>query len=139
IAGRLHLVPRLRQILHHPPLGAGRPLWIDAAGFEIADHIRVRALPEPADERQLLQICQDLYRRELDPSRPLWQLWLLPGLPDDRVGMFMKLHHVVADGVAGMALFGALLDADPGSAAAPAPPWIPRPVPPLSRLLADNL
>jgi WS/DGAT/MGAT family acyltransferase len=141
INGRLHLVPRLRQILYDPALGAGRPLWIDAPGFDIADHVHVLTLPEPADEQQLLHVCEDLHRRRLDRSRPLWQLWLLPGLPDGRVGMFMKLHHVVADGVAGMALFGALLDPTPTpTPATPAArPWTPRPVPPLARLVADNL
>ncbi len=139
IAARLHLVPRLRQILYDPPLGAGRPVWIDAADFDTADHVHVRTLPEPADEQQLLHACEELHRRRLDRSRPLWQLWLLPGLSHDRVGMFMRLHHVVADGVAGMALFGALLDPTPIPTAPPAPTWTPRPAPPLTRLLADNL
>jgi diacylglycerol O-acyltransferase / wax synthase len=48
--------------------------------------------------------------RAFDPARPLWELWLLPGLPDRRVGAFLKLHHVLADGPAAMAAFGALLD-----------------------------
>jgi WS/DGAT/MGAT family acyltransferase len=142
IAARLHLVPRLRQILYDPPPGAGRPLWVDAPDFDIADHVHVLTLPEPADEQHLRRVCEDLHRHRLDRSRPLWQLWLLPGLSDGRVGMFMKLHHVVADGVAGMALFGALLDPAPTPTAptAPtAPPWTPRPAPPLARLLADNL
>jgi diacylglycerol O-acyltransferase / wax synthase len=144
IDGRLHLVPRLRQILYDPPLGAGRPLWVDAPGFDIADHVHVLTLPEPADEQQLLHVCEDLHRRQLDRSRPLWQLWLLPGLPD-RVGMFMKLHHVVADGMAGMALLGALLDSTPTKTPTPIPatptarPWTPRPAPPLARLVADNV
>jgi diacylglycerol O-acyltransferase len=142
IDGRLHLVPRLRQILYDPPLGAGRPVWVDAPDFDIADHVQVRTLSEPADEQQLLHVCEDLYRRRLDRSRPLWQLWLLPGLSDGRVGMFMKLHHVVADGVAGMTLFGALLDptSTPTTLTTPAAPrWTPRPAPPLTRLVADNL
>jgi diacylglycerol O-acyltransferase len=139
IAGRLHLVPRLRQILYDPPLGAGRPVWVDAGDFDIADHVHVMPLPEPADEQQLLRVCADLHRRRLDRSRPLWQLWLLPGLSHDRVGMFIKLHHVVADGMAGMALFAALLDPTPTPTGPPAPPWTPRPAPPLARLVADNL
>lgn len=139
IAGRLHLVPRLRQILYDPPLGAGRPVWVDAPDFDIADHVHVLTLPEPADEPQLLRVCEDLHRRRLDRSRPLWHLWLLPGLPGGRVGMFMKLHHVVADGVAGMALFGSLLGPTPTPPTPTVRPWTPRPAPPLARLLADNL
>jgi len=29
--------------------------------------------------RTELQACARLYRRRLDPSRPLWEAWLLPG------------------------------------------------------------
>jgi diacylglycerol O-acyltransferase len=132
IAGRLHLVPRLRQILYDPPLVAGRPVWVDAPDFDIAEHVQVLPLPEPADEQHFLRVCEGLHRRRLDRSRPLWQLWLLPGLSDGRVGMFMKLHHVVADGVAGMALFGALLDPAPTPTAGTVSPWTPRPAPALA-------
>ena len=79
-------------------------------------------MPLPATEAQLLQACQELARRRLDPARPLWELWLLPGLPERRVGAFLRVHHVVADGAAALAAFGALLDLtadapDPGRTA----------------------
>jgi hypothetical protein len=38
--------------------------------------------------------------------------WLLPGLPDHQVGLFLRAHHTIADGVAGLVAFGALLDLD---------------------------
>lgn len=139
VAGRLHLAPRLRQVIHRPPLGLGRPLWVDARFFDIADHVRVQALPTPADEEGLLQACEQLRRHPLDRSRPLWQLWLLPGLPDGAVGMFVRLHHAIADGPAGVALLVSLLDTTP-DATSPAPlPWAPRPWPSTRDLLTDNL
>ena len=46
-------------------------------------------------------------------SRPLWEMWFLPGLPDGRVGLFMKMHHAIADGVAGVATLGAFVDTEP--------------------------
>ena len=97
---RLHLVPRFRQLLYRPRLGLGWPLWVDAPSFDLADHIRVHPLAAPGDEAQLLQACQELARRRLDPARPLWELWLLPGLPERRVGAFLRLHHALADGAA---------------------------------------
>ncbi len=138
VAARLHLVPRLRQVVYHPRWGQGRPLWVDDQSFVLADHVRVRPLAPPADLERLLKACAQLRRRPLDRSRPLWQLWLLPGLPGGQVGMFMRLHHVIADGVAGVALVGALLDLDPNALPAAAPAWAPRPVPSASDLLADN-
>ena len=95
---RLHLVPRFRQLLYRPRLGLGWPLWVDAPSFDLADHVRVHELAAPGDEASLLQACQELARRRLDPARPLWELWLLPGLPDRRVGAFLRLHHASPTG-----------------------------------------
>jgi WS/DGAT/MGAT family acyltransferase len=137
---RLHLVPRFRQLLCRPRLGLGWPLWVDAPCFDLADHIRVHPLAAPRDHAQLLRACAELGRRRLDPARPLWELWLLPGLPERQVGAFMKVHHVVADGPAGVAAFEALLDltADAPTPVAP-PSWTPRAIPTTRALLADNL
>ncbi len=140
---RLHLVPRFRQLLYRPRRGLGWPLWVDAPCFNLADHIRVRPLAAPADQAQLLQASQELARRRLDPARPLWELWLLPGLPERRVGAVLRLHHVLADGPAAMAAFGALFDQtpDPPDLAVPpaVPPWTPTPIPSAGQLLRDNV
>ena len=139
IDSRLHLVRRFRQVLYVPRRGLGWPLWVDAPAFHIGDHVRLLPLPEPADEAQLLQAVESLRRRRLDRSRPLWEMWFLPGLTEGRVGMFMKLHHAVADGVAGVATLGAFLDAVPDMPVAPAPPWTPVPAPSTRQLFEDNL
>jgi len=90
---RLHLVPRFRQLLYRPGLGLGWPLWIDAPSIDLAEHVRVFPLAPPADEARLLLACEELRHRRLDRSRPLWELWFLPGLPDGRVGLFMRVHQ----------------------------------------------
>ena len=81
LEARLHLVPRLRQLLYRPRWGLGWPLWVDAASFDLADHVRAHPLAPPGDEAHMLAACAELYRRRLDPARPLWEAWLLPGLP----------------------------------------------------------
>jgi hypothetical protein len=139
LESRLHLVPRFRQRLYRPRRGLGWPLWVDAASFDLADHVRVHPLAAPGDQAQLLQACEQLARRRLDPRRPLWELWLLPGLPDRRVGAFLKLHHAIADGIAGVAAFGALLDLTADAPTPVAPAWMPTPIPTSAELLRDNL
>jgi diacylglycerol O-acyltransferase / wax synthase len=136
---RLHLVPRFRQLLYRPRRGLGWPLWVDAPAFDLAEHLQVHPLAAPADEAQLLQACADLYERRLDPSRPLWEAWLLPGLPDQQVGLLLRAHHTLADGVAGMAAFGALLDLDADAPTPVPPPWTPTPIPTAAELFRDNL
>lgn len=138
LAPRLGLVPRFRQLLFRPRLGLGWPLWVDAQSFDISDHVRVRAVAAPAGEAELLEACHELAQRRFDTARPLWELWLLPGLSDSRVGALLKLHHVIADGTAAMVAFGALLDLTPEAPSQVAPPWTPAPLPTRGGLLQDN-
>jgi diacylglycerol O-acyltransferase / wax synthase len=139
VESRLHLVPRFRQVLYRPSFGLGWPVWVGAQGFDVAGHVGVFPLPPSAGEAELLAACEQLRRRRLDPARPLWQLWLLPGLSGQRVGLFVRVHHAIADGVAGVAALGALLDVAADATTPAAPPWTPAPVPAAGELFRDNL
>lgn len=139
VASRLHLVPRFRQLLYRPRRGLGWPLWVDAPSFDIANHVRVHSLGAAASEDEVMVACAELMRRPFDPSRPLWELWLLPGLAEGRLAAVLKLHHVIADATAALAAFGALLDDRPDATRPAAPPWHPMPIPTTGELLGDNL
>jgi diacylglycerol O-acyltransferase / wax synthase len=139
IEGRLHLLRRFRQVLYVPRRGLGGPLWVDAPAFDLGDHVRVERLNSPADEAELLHTVARLRRRRLDRSRPLWEIWFITGLSDDRIGMFVRLHHVVADGIAGLAELSTLLETVPSSAPTPALRWVPAPWPSARALLRDSL
>jgi diacylglycerol O-acyltransferase / wax synthase len=139
IAERLHLLPRFRQVLERPGVGLGWPFWTDAAGFNIDDHVGVMPVPSPGGERELLEVCERLRRRSLDYSRPLWEMWFLTGLPEQRIGFFMKLHHAIADGITGIAALGAFVDATPDAPAAEPPAWAPLPPPTRREVFRDNV
>jgi diacylglycerol O-acyltransferase / wax synthase len=53
--------------------------------------------------------------------------------------MLIRLHHAVADGIAALALMGALLDSTPAAPPPAAPPWRPAPAPGAWQLFTDNL
>jgi WS/DGAT/MGAT family acyltransferase len=139
IEARLHLVPRFRQLLYRPGRGLGWPLWVDAPSFDISDHVQAVPVPAPGDEAQLLHATERLRRRRFDRSRPLWEMWFLTGLPTERVGFYLKVHHAIADGTAGVATLGTFLDAVPDAATAPPQQWTPAPVPSAAELFHDNL
>ena len=44
IDSRLHLVPRLRQVVHRPTWVLGRPFWADDVAFDLGAHVRVHRL-----------------------------------------------------------------------------------------------
>jgi diacylglycerol O-acyltransferase / wax synthase len=138
IGSRLHLVPRFRQLVYVPRRGLGRPLWVDAPAFDLSDHVQALPLPAGCGEADLLVATERLRRERLDPSRPLWAMWFMTGLPNNQVAVFVKLHHAIADGMAAMAAISALLDTAPDAPAPPARPWTPLPLPSAGELLADN-
>ena len=55
----------------------------------------------------------ELNDRPFDQAHPLWDIWLLTGALDGRVPMLIRFHHVLADGIAALALLGTLFDAAP--------------------------
>lgn len=139
IASRLHHVRRFRQVVHQPGRGLGGPLWVDDPSFELDWHIGTLVMEPPVDDRRLTAAASALWREPMDPARPLWRIWFLPGLPGGRVGMFVRIHHAVADGRAAMAILDSLLDRRPDAPAPPPSAWRPRGRPSTGRLLLDRV
>ncbi|MBD2759669.1 wax ester/triacylglycerol synthase family O-acyltransferase [Yimella sp. cx-573] len=139
VATRIERVPVFRQRMATVPLGLDRPYWVDDERFDLSYHVRESALPSPGDMSQLLELVGRLQERPLDMSRPLWETYLITGLPDDRVAIFTKTHHVVIDGVSGMEVLGALIDLDPAAPAGEAAVFEPRSAPSGAGMVARSL
>ena len=137
---RLALVPRYRQKLAFPPLVQSRPVWIDDPHFNAGYHVRHTALPDPAGEPELRRLAGRLFAQRLDRSKPLWELWMVDRVGDDRFALISKTHHCLVDGISGVDIATVLFDLDAEPPAQPAPePWMPRPEPTQTALLADAL
>jgi WS/DGAT/MGAT family acyltransferase len=113
IAGRLGRAGALRRVLEPAPLNLGHPLWREHAPLDLDRHVRSRKLRAPGSRRALLSLCARLHAEPLDRSLPLWQLTVIEGLDDGRIGLYSKVHHALIDGQGGVALAKALLDLDP--------------------------
>jgi diacylglycerol O-acyltransferase / wax synthase len=119
-------VPRLAQRVRDAPFDLTLPHWEDDPTFDLDYHVRFHALSGPADMQELLHEIGPAYETPFDRSRPLWEARIFHGLgPNGRAALFFKLHHAVADGVGGNAIFAAMTDAERSSAVAPAPPARP--------------
>jgi WS/DGAT/MGAT family acyltransferase len=95
LESRLHLIPRYRQRLAYIPLER-HPVWVDDARFNLFYHVRHTALPQPGEERQLKRLCGRIMSQKLDPTKPLWEVWVVEGLADDRFALIAKTHHAMA-------------------------------------------
>jgi WS/DGAT/MGAT family acyltransferase len=141
IRRRLHLVPRYRQKLAYTALDSGRPVWIDDPSFNLEYHIRDTALPAPGGWEQLQDLTARIFSQQLDRSKPLWEMWLIEGLEDNRFALITKTHHSLIDGIAGVDLATVLFDLSPDP-----PPithsgraWRPQPEPGTVHLIAAGL
>jgi WS/DGAT/MGAT family acyltransferase len=140
LVGRLHLVPRYRQRLAYPPLAQARPVWVDDPHFNPGYHVRHTALPAPAREAELRRLAGRVFAQQLDRAKPLWEIWLVDRVGDDRFALVCKTHHALVDGVSGVDITTVLFDLEPDAQpASPPEPWSPRPEPSRAALLADAL
>jgi WS/DGAT/MGAT family acyltransferase len=140
VGRRLHRVPRMRQRIMEVPYGQGRPVWVDDDHFDLDYHLRLTALPRPGDADQLNQLVSRVQSIALDRARPLWEMWVIDGLADDEIGLIIKTHHALGDGIANVDLALAIVDLeqDPPDEGPP-PEWTPRRAPSERRLLADSV
>ncbi len=138
LASKLHRIPRYRQRVVSVPFELGRPVWADDPHFNLAFHVRSTALVEPADDQALCRLMGRLMSQELDRHRPLWEVWVVHGLPDHRWALVSKVHHCMVDGISGVALLEALLDISPDAGPPAEPePWEPAPEPSWPALVLD--
>src|SRR6185503_20278745 len=105
------------------------PIWIDDDRFRLAYHVRHTALPRPGDDRVLKRLAGRIMSQPLDRKRPLWEMWIVEGLDDDRFAVISKTHHCMVDGISGADLMSVILSPfaadDPGTPE----PWKARPRP----------
>lgn len=116
-ANRIATMPRYRQRMRTVPFGLGWPVWVDAPDFDLEYHLRRTAIPRPGGAVELDTLIGRLMSTPLDRNRPLWEAWIVDGLSDDRWALVTKVHHSLADGLAGMDLFMHVLDPMPGASA----------------------
>jgi WS/DGAT/MGAT family acyltransferase len=140
VESRLHLVPRYRQKLAFPRLEMGRPLWVDDPRLNIEYHVRHTALPSPGSMDELRLLAGRIFSQRLDRSKPLWEIWLVQGLSDNRFALITKTHHAMVDGVSGVDLATVLFDIGPVPAQLEPedPPWTPEPEPSQAELMAEG-
>jgi diacylglycerol O-acyltransferase / wax synthase len=138
IRSRLHLLPRLRQRLSYPPLGLGRPFWVDHAEFDVHEHVSRKVLAAPGDDEQFRTAVAETFAPPLDRSRPLWELCLVEGMENERFAIVYKTHHAMADGISAVDIGVLLFDVEPTTEPVPEPaPWEPKQAPSRAGLLGQ--
>jgi len=113
IAARLHLAPIFTRRLAPMPLQFANPVWIEEDEVDFDYHVPRVSLPSPGTQEQFENFAACLHSELLDRGHPLWRIYVIDGLETGQVGLYIKVHHAVLDGLAGVELAKVLFDVEP--------------------------
>ncbi len=136
IRDRINLVPRYRQRVRWVPGHLANPVWVDDEHFDVTYHVRRSALPRPGTDEQLNELAARIMSRPLDRMRPLWEMYLVEGLEDDRFAILTKTHHAMVDGATAVDIGQVILDPSPEPRDVPPDEWQPHREPTSAELVA---
>ncbi|MEU0545058.1 wax ester/triacylglycerol synthase family O-acyltransferase [Nocardia sp. NPDC005978] len=114
LGNRLHLIPAMTRRLHTVPFNLDHPVWAADPDFDLGYHVRRVELPEGGGRRELADITAEIAGQPLDRRRPLWEMWVVQGLPNGRAAIVSKYHHAIVDGITGTNMMMHLCDIEPG-------------------------
>ncbi|MDX1734121.1 MAG: wax ester/triacylglycerol synthase family O-acyltransferase [Halioglobus sp.] len=137
----LDVVPMLRQRVLSVPFNLHHPVIVDDPEFDLDSHIYRAALPAPGGMRELEQMISQIVCHRLDRFRPMWELWVITGLENDRIAVIHKIHHCLADGAATVRYLSRVFESQAhlDSTANASSDWQPEPLPGARRLVWDAL
>ncbi len=135
VEAKLPELEPFRRRLVEVPFGLDRPYWINDPDFDLDMHINHVAIPEVGGQEYVEDLIARLIAKPMDRSRPLWEVYVIEGLPGGDFGIFTKVHHATIDGAAGAEMLATIL--------APVDPeltddWEPEEEPSQSDLLAKT-
>jgi diacylglycerol O-acyltransferase len=121
------------------PLDLGRPVWVDDPHFRLDYHLRRSALPHPGGDEELRNLVGRVMAQQLDRTKPLWEMWIVEGLSEQRWALVSKVHHCMVDGVSGTDLLAVMLDKQRDPEPGPEDRWHPHREPGTTELVVRSL
>ncbi|MFN8052442.1 MAG: wax ester/triacylglycerol synthase family O-acyltransferase [Acidimicrobiales bacterium] len=120
IVGRFHRIPAFTRRLVEVPFQLHHPVWLEDPDFDPDYHVRRIAVPAPGGRRELAAVAAQIASIPLDRTRPLWEVWVIEGVKQNRIGFVAKVHHSAIDGASGAEIMTELYDLEPNPPATPA-------------------
>jgi diacylglycerol O-acyltransferase len=112
IESKLPVLPRYLKRVVPAPFGLGLPSWEYDPEFDLRRHVREVQLKHGTDT-ELKAVAGKLFSTLMERRHPLWDMTVIRGLKGDRTGIILRMHHCLTDGIAGVGILNALLDANP--------------------------
>lgn len=97
--------------------------WTEDSELDLDHHFVHLSLPEPGRIRELLAMVSRVHSSHLDRAFPLWRAYLIEGIEDGRIALYIKIHHSMTDGVSGIQMLASALSKDMETSKTMPPPW----------------
>ena len=97
--------------------------WTEDSELDLDHHFVHLSLPDPGRIRELLAMVSRVHSSHLDRAFPLWRLYLIEGIEDGRIAVYLKIHHSMTDGVAGIRMLASCMSTDMEASMTMPPPW----------------
>ncbi len=146
VESKLPLLPRYLKRVVPSAFGFGLPSWEYDPEFDIRRHMSEVVLRH-GTATELKALAGKLFSKVMDRRHPLWDITLVQGLKarglkvagqkGKRSALIFRLHHCLADGIAGVGIMNLLLDANPEAPRLPKAKLkfkVPKPPDPLTAL-----
>jgi diacylglycerol O-acyltransferase len=111
VKSKLPLIPRYRQRVVPASFDLALPSWEFDPHFDIRNHVRGAKLKH-GTEQELKTLAGEIVSESLDRRRPLWD-FTVARLKGERTGMVARIHHCLADGIAGVGAMNVIMDTGP--------------------------
>ncbi len=97
--------------------------WREDSELDLDHHFVHLSLPAPGRIRELLAMVSRVHSSHLDRAFPLWRIYLVEGIEDGRIAVYMKIHHSMTDGIAAIKMLTASMSTDRKISATMPPNW----------------
>lgn len=110
VRSRIHESPLLMNMIIRSRADLRWPRLVLVQNFDVSYHVRRHTMSVPNDRDQLNDVIGDYLSRPFEKGHPLWQLFVIDGYQPDLTHVVVKIHHSLADGVAGVGAIATLFD-----------------------------
>ncbi len=92
---------------------SGRYFWQEDEHFDLRRHILVNEDPALKTKEGLQEYMGDQASLPLPDDRPRWQVQIVPDFGDGGTALFVRVHHVMGDGISMVPVLFQLMDSEP--------------------------
>ncbi|MEM7017452.1 MAG: wax ester/triacylglycerol synthase family O-acyltransferase [Pseudomonadota bacterium] len=113
LASRIEEIPVFQERVVMAPLNIDYPVWVKDENFDIDRHVHKTAIPKGGTLDDVVKKIGRLHSHLMDRERPLFEYYIIEGLPGRQIAIYSKVHHACIDGQAGQKITQLLYDTEP--------------------------